>query len=103
MLRSSHKYIPPLAITEIQVGGNLLTGPIPAELGNLALEELGLGSNMFTGEIPAELGNLTLEELDLGFNLFTGEIPPGLCGTEDLIFQCSENFCGCTSCPCQQR
>ena len=37
-----------------------MTGPIPAELGNLTnLEHLFLGGNELTGPIPAELGNLT--------------------------------------------
>ena len=47
--------------------GNLLTGEIPPELGNLAnLEELYLGGNQLSGAIPPELGNLVnLEDADL--------------------------------------
>jgi Leucine-rich repeat (LRR) protein len=40
--------------------GNQLSGPIPAELGNLSsLEQLSLDSNQLSGPIPAELSNLS--------------------------------------------
>ena len=47
--------------------GNRLSGPLPAELGNLTnLQSLGLSDNQLSGPIPAELGNLTnLRYLDL--------------------------------------
>ena len=62
------------------LAANRLTGPIPAELGNLTnLQALALSDNQLTGPIPAELGNLTnLRELYLGFNELTGPIPAGL-------------------------
>ena len=58
----------------------MLSGEIPAELGNLtSLERLYLSQNMLSGEIPAELGNLTsLEFLSLWGNELTGEIPAAL-------------------------
>ena len=67
-------------VTELDLSGNQLTGPIPAELGNLInLEYLVLGSNELTGPIPAELGDLTnLSSLHLGFNELTGPIPAEL-------------------------
>jgi Leucine-rich repeat (LRR) protein len=38
---------------------NVITGPIPAEIGNLAsLKTLDLSSNRFYGEIPASVGHL---------------------------------------------
>ena len=44
----------------LTLGGNRLTGEIPAELGNLTqLGVLYLYSNRLTGEIPAELGQLS--------------------------------------------
>ena len=83
---------------------NYLSGPIPAELGNLtnlrvlslywnklegtippelaglqSLEELVLARNELTGEIPAELGNLAnLSDLILFDNNLTGAIPSSL-------------------------
>ena len=72
-------------VTEIDLGHNRLSGPIPPELGNLAdLRVLNLGLNGLTGPIPPELGNLAnLTVLDLGqFPLrggqLSGPIPPEL-------------------------
>lgn len=66
--------------TSVRLRGNHLTGPIPAELGNLDnLAELVLDFNDLTGPIPAELANLnSLRELALTFNRLTGPIPPAL-------------------------
>ena len=59
---------------------NQLRGPIPAELGGLTnLEALYLGGNQLTRPIPAELGNLAnLRELSLFNNELTGLIPAEL-------------------------
>ena len=72
---------------------NLLTGPIPRELGQLAnLKVLNLGiqfsptfigrlghGNALSGPIPPELGQLAnLEHLNLAGNGLTGPIPPEL-------------------------
>ena len=59
---------------------NSLTGPIPPELGQLAqLQGLYLGDNSLTGPIPPELGQLAhLQELELFNNSLTGPIPPEL-------------------------
>ena len=64
---------------------NRLTGPIPAELGDLTdLQTLDLGYNRLTAAIPAELGDLTnLLTLDLAGNprrpgALTGPIPAEL-------------------------
>ncbi|CAN6275501.1 unnamed protein product [Urochloa humidicola] len=82
----------------------MLTGPIPASIGNLSeLSSLGLYSNQLSGSIPSTLGNIPalcylspslnnlegnltnfmsslsncrkLEVLDIGDNSFTGELP----------------------------
>jgi hypothetical protein len=60
--------------------GNLLTGVLPPELGNLTnLTRLDLAHNWITGDIPSELGNLTnLTYLALFTNQLTGTIPPEL-------------------------
>ncbi len=67
---------------------NDLSGPLPAELGNLAeLERLYLGNNSLTGPIPAELGNLSnLESLFLYSSNLTGPIPAELGGLGQLTF-----------------
>ena len=67
-------------VVGLELGWNQLTGPIPAELGNLAnLERLWLSSNQLSGPIPAELGNLAnLKELRLSSNQLSGPIPAEL-------------------------
>ena len=64
-------------VTELRLSENLLSGEIPAELGNLAnLETLVLQVNRLSGEIPPELGNLAnLQWLGLHWNRLSGEIP----------------------------
>ena len=74
-------------VWSLSLRDNNLSGPIPAELGNLtSLENLDLGSslvetanNNLSGPIPAELGNLTsLERLELNDNNLSGPIPAEL-------------------------
>ena len=57
-----------------------LTGPIPAELGNLtSLRSLRLYYGDLSGPVPPELGKLTtLKSLDLSSNRLAGSIPPEL-------------------------
>ena len=64
-------------VTELGLGNNALTGPIPPELGSLdSLESLYLYDNALTGPIPPELGNLDrLRDLRLNYNALTGPIP----------------------------
>ena len=76
---------------------NELTGPIPAQLGDLAnLEELYLSNNQLSGAIPAELGALSmLRSLYIQNNpLLTGCIPAALKDSlQDYGFG-ELNFCG---------
>ena len=57
-----------------------LSGPIPSELGGLTnLQFLYLSDNKLTGPIPVELGNLTkLASLDMKGNQLSGPIPAEL-------------------------
>ena len=79
-------------VTELDLGGNELTGLIPAALGDLELlQTLHLGgrrdptsgqwltTNALTGPIPDELGRLeNLSSLRLGWNELTGRLPDAL-------------------------
>ena len=78
-------------VTELDLGGNELTGPIPAALGDLELlQDLNLAdrwdptsqqwfTNALIGPIPDELGRLDhLRQLSLGDNALTGRIPDAL-------------------------
>ena len=70
------------------LGGNQLTGEIPAELGTLTkLAHLQLNGNRLTGEIPGELGRLTnLTLLYLSGNRLTGCVPADLRDVADNDF-----------------
>ena len=67
-------------VTELDLSGNELTGPVPAALGDLELLQiLNLGGNALTGPIADELGRLeNLKQLDLRNNALTGPVPVGL-------------------------
>ena len=80
------------SLRRLRLGFNDLVGPIPPELGDLtSLELLLLEGAGLVGSIPPELGNLSaLETLDLGENTLTGPIPPefgNLASLEDLRLQ----------------
>ena len=76
------------SLTELSLFLNGLTGPVPPELGNLeSLTELYLSFNDLTGSIPVELGNLeSLTELSLSSNDLTGSIPPELGNLDSLTW-----------------
>lgn len=65
-------------VSQLNLGGNKLSGVIPSEIGDLTeLTHLLLWSNEITGNIPPEIGNLSkLIEMDLSPNKFSGPIPP---------------------------
>ena len=67
-------------VTVLGLHQNLLTGPIPPQLGNLSgLTQIFLYGNGLTGPIPPQLGRLAdLEGLELADNGLTGAIPPAL-------------------------
>ena len=59
---------------------NRLSGPIPAEIGNLTfLGSLYLYSNQLSGVLPSEVGNLSnLVNLEINHNRLSGQIPSEL-------------------------
>ena len=66
-----------MALRHVDLFKNVLTGPIPSELGQLSnLTYLDLSQNLLTGTIPAELGKLAgLREVRLAGNDLTGCVP----------------------------
>ncbi|CAM9303836.1 unnamed protein product, partial [Ectocarpus sp. 13 AM-2016] len=69
-----------LGLQKLSLGGNDITGELPAGLENLvSLTLLDLSDNGFQGEIPPELGSApSLVRLDLQGNALTGKIPSEL-------------------------
>ena len=67
-------------VTSLELGGNNLSGRIPAELSGLThLQKLHLQVNELSGTIPPALGQLArLERIDLAANELSGRIPPQL-------------------------
>jgi hypothetical protein len=65
------------ALTELDLSGNALSGPIHANLDEMsALKVLDLNDNAFAGSIPSTIGAMpALMRLDLGMNNLTGNIP----------------------------
>ncbi|XP_051228235.1 receptor-like protein EIX1 [Lolium perenne] len=59
--------------TYLDISNNQISGSLPEHLDGMALEELHLGSNQLTGLIPSLLTNITM--LDLSNNNFSGAIP----------------------------
>ena len=73
-------------VTELNMWGNDLSGPIPPEIAQLdMLERIRFEFNGLTGAIPPELGTLpNLRSLLLTSNRLTGPIPPTLAGLSEL-------------------
>ncbi|KAJ1431192.1 Serine/threonine-protein kinase, active site [Sesbania bispinosa] len=101
-------------LNRLYVGGNHLSGKIPAELGNLInltlltmesnhfeglipttfwmlqkIQVLDLGGNQLSGVIPTFIGNLSqLFYLDLSQNMLEGNIPPNIGNCHKLQYLC---------------
>uniref|UniRef100_A0A7N0U979 non-specific serine/threonine protein kinase n=1 Tax=Kalanchoe fedtschenkoi TaxID=63787 RepID=A0A7N0U979_KALFE len=65
---------------DLNLGQNVLSGPIPAAIGQLSnMQYLSLGINNFSGPVPPEIGNLTkLISLSFGSNNLEGPLPKEL-------------------------
>ncbi|XP_072979484.1 probable LRR receptor-like serine/threonine-protein kinase At1g67720 [Typha angustifolia] len=76
------------ALTNIWLGGNKLSGPIPDVRNLKKLVTLHLNDNEFSGMIPPSLGELNnLKELYLYNNNLTGQIPESLRSKPGLDMQ----------------
>ncbi|KAL3732377.1 hypothetical protein ACJRO7_029097 [Eucalyptus globulus] len=76
-----------IAIKQLFLGGNLITGEIPREINNFVnLEILAMEYNSFSGAIPIDLGNLqNLAILGLSYNNLFGVIPFSLQKMKQLL------------------
>ncbi|KAK9933383.1 hypothetical protein M0R45_020581 [Rubus argutus] len=78
------------ALSNIWLGHNSLSGPIPDLSSLKMLETLHLEDNHFTGDIPSSLGNIgSLRELFLQNNNLTGQVPNSLTGKSGLNLRIS--------------
>ncbi|KAF5195279.1 Leucine-rich repeat receptor-like serine/threonine-protein kinase [Thalictrum thalictroides] len=75
------------ALTDIFLGNNKLSGPIPDLSSLRRLQSLHLENNQFSGEIPRSLGTMvSLRELFIQNNNLTGQVPDSLTGNPGLNF-----------------
>nr|KJB73582.1 hypothetical protein B456_011G239600 [Gossypium raimondii] len=73
-------------LTQLDLGGNLLTGKIPSSIGKLQnLVTFNLSMNHLSGPIPSSIGNLSqLSLLDLNGNNLEGRVPLTLKNCKDM-------------------
>ncbi|GAA0150165.1 hypothetical protein LIER_09166 [Lithospermum erythrorhizon] len=73
-------------LVQIQLDGNLISGPIPPELSNFVnLTLLNLANNLLNDSIPNDLCKIPkMERLDLSRNYLSGNIPPCFGGFRHL-------------------
>ncbi|CAL8991729.1 unnamed protein product [Prunus brigantina] len=80
------------ALSNIWLGKNNFSGPIPDLSSLKRLEKLYLEDNHFSGDIPSSLGNIdSLHELFLQNNNLTGQVPSSLTGKSGLKLRTSGN------------
>ncbi|XP_051201429.1 uncharacterized protein [Lolium perenne] len=88
-----------MSMSGIDFSGNMLSGEIPQEIGNLGyVKSLNLSHNFFTGTIPATFANMSkIESLDLSENRLNGSIPWQLTRLSSLeVFSVAyNNLSGC--------
>jgi len=84
-------YLPPGDISKLEklsLASNLISGELSYFLPATSLTYLDMTGNQLSGPIPAEFGGLKkLKHLSLGGNLrITGTMPPSLASLKDMIF-----------------
>eukprot|EP00980_Cylindrotheca_fusiformis_P009967 scaffold2203_cov106-Cylindrotheca_fusiformis.AAC.1 len=74
------------SVTHLHLGGNVLSGTLPPEIGNLKnARYIDMNFNNFEGSIPSEIGNLQqLLDLSLWENSFSGTIPTEIGNLQQL-------------------
>ncbi|XP_065873304.1 receptor-like protein EIX2 isoform X2 [Euphorbia lathyris] len=75
-------------VTNLSLRNNLLSGPIPTNIGEIVprLENLDLSMNSFNGSIPHSMSKLrNLSFLDLSSNYLSGKIPSNLEDLQNLM------------------
>jgi len=80
-------------VIAIDLQDNILSGSIPASIGNLtALLALNLSNNNLTGTIPGSIGSLNnLQVLKLRYNQITGPLPPSIGNLKNLLYLLLDN------------
>ncbi|KAL6204539.1 hypothetical protein ACLB2K_021806 [Fragaria x ananassa] len=75
------------SLTLLNVSYNSISGEIPTEIGQLEnLQELSVAGNDLSGHIPNSLGNLKkLNSIDLSGNHFVGQIPSSFSNFQNLL------------------
>ncbi|KAD2805978.1 hypothetical protein R6Q59_029035 [Mikania micrantha] len=69
----------------LHLGGNMFSGTLPVEIGEMSLVVLNVSQNRLSGRVPMLLGNLKcLRNLDLSYNNFSGVFPTSLNNLTDL-------------------
>ncbi|XP_018512326.1 probable LRR receptor-like serine/threonine-protein kinase At1g56140 isoform X2 [Brassica rapa] len=85
-------------LTNLNLGQNLLTGPLSPAIGNLIrMEWMTFGINALSGPVPKEIGLLTnLKMLSIGSNNFSGSMPAeiGSCTKLQQIYIDSSGLSG---------